>query len=83
MRKLKVYGTVQFCRPEHKHLLDPKRPWRTQVRYVAAVSSKKEFAELLHLTVGQIGIYTSITGNEEEVKKAMANPHTLIFIKVS
>lgn len=71
-----------FCRPEHKHLLDPKRPWRTQVRYVGAVCSLKEFAELLHLTVGQIQRYTSITGNEVEVKKALANPHTLVFIRV-
>lgn len=81
-RKLKVYGTTAFCRREHKHLLDPKRSWRTQVRYVAAVTSQKEFADLLGTTIGQIRPYMSRTGNEEEIELAMAKPHTLIFIEV-
>ena len=81
-RKLKVYGMTAFCKPEHKHLLDSERPWRTQVRYVAAVFSRKEFAELLGLTVGEIAGYSSVTGNPKEVKLAMAKPHTLIFVEV-
>lgn len=81
-RKLKVYRVTHFCLPEHKHLLDPKKPWRTQVKYVAAVFSRKEFAELLRTTVASIQNYSGITGNEEDIKLAMAKPHTLIFIEV-
>lgn len=81
-RKLKVYGVTDTCRREHRHLLDPKRSWRTQVRYVAAVFNQQEFADLLGATLGRIRPYMSITSNEKEVKLAMANPHTLIFIEV-
>ena len=82
-RKLKVYGITEVCRREHRHLLDPKKPWRIQVRYVAAVTNQKEFADLLGATLGQIRPYMSITSNEKEVELAMANPHTLIFMGVS
>lgn len=82
-RKLKVYGVTDFCRREHRHLLDSKRPWRTQVRYVAAVFNQKEFADLLSTTIGQIKPYMSRTGNEREIELAMAKPHTLIFVRVS
>lgn len=81
-RKLKVYGTTHSCLPEHKHLLDPERHWRTQVRYVAAVFSRKEFAELLHTPIGQIQNYSATTSNKKEIELAMAKPHTLIFIEV-
>jgi len=80
--KLKVYGVVAFCKKKHRHLLDPEKSWRTQVRYVAAVSSQKEFAELVGSVLVQIRPYMSITSNPKEVKLAMANPHTLIFIEV-
>jgi len=81
-RKLKVYGVTAFCRSEHRHLLDPKRSWRTQVRYVAAVFSQKEFADLLGTTIGQIRDYMGRTSNEKEIELAMAKPHTLIFVEV-
>ena len=81
-RKLKVYGITAFCRSEHKNLLDPERPWRTQVRYVAAAFSQKELADLLNTTIGQIRPYVGITGNAKEIKLALAKPHTLIFIEV-
>lgn len=80
--KFKIYGIISFCKPEHRHLLDPEKSGRTQVRYVAAVSSQKEFAELVGCTVHEVRNYGSITGNPKEVKLAMANPHTLIFIEV-
>lgn len=81
-RKLKVYGITASCRSEHRHLLDSDMPWRIQVRYVAAVASQKEFADLLSTTIGTIRPYMSRTGNEEEIELAMAKPHTLIFIGV-
>ena len=81
--KLRVYGITSSCKSEHRHLLDPETPWRIQVRYVAAVSNQKEFAELVGCTVREVRNYASITGNPKEVKLAMAKPHTLIFIRVA
>lgn len=79
MRKLKVYGITTICKPEH---IDESKPWRVQCRYVAAVISRKELAELLGTTIGHVNELAYITANEKEVKLATANPHTIIFIEV-
>lgn len=81
--KLKVYGVTTVCRREDKHLLDPERPWRVRVRYAAAVTSRRELAELLNVTVSSWDIVnSSVTTNKKEVELALENPHTLIFIEV-
>lgn len=51
-----------------------------QWRYVAAVHSRKEFANLLgwNTTYYFVREYSSETANSEEVEVARANPHKLI-----
>lgn len=82
-RKLKVYRTVTFVRKgdREKDEFFTKFPWRCQAEYVAAVFNFKEFCDLLGQTVGETRGYSSRTGNKESIEKAMANPHTLIFIR--
>jgi len=72
--KIMVMGITATVRSE-----DRSRCARIQARYVAAVSSKKEFAELLGDSIGFVTKYGCVTGNKTEIKKAMANPHKLIF----
>lgn len=76
IRKIVVFGITTVARNE-----DRVKCKRVQARYVAAVSSKKEFADLLDCSVYFVTTYACITGNEKEVKKAMATPHKLIFIE--
>jgi len=71
MARLKVLGISVFV---------PKlKPG--QWRYVAAVSSRKEFAELIDSTVYFVRQQASETGNLEEIRKAIQNPHQLIPIE--
>ena len=80
MRKLKVYGVVLLCKKEY---INSSQSWRVQCRYVAAVFSRKELAELANTTVSSWEIVnSSVTGNEREIKLAMAKPHTLVFSEV-
>lgn len=79
MAKLKVYTIISTRREEDKEKMDSKRPWVVQARYIAAVSSKKEFVELLGGTMYFVNNYGHKTHNSDDIKKAMANPHKLIF----
>jgi len=79
--KLKVYGIISIVRLEdRKDIFFREYSWRNQARYVAAVFSQKEFAKLLNCSIYFIRTYGCITHNKEEIKKALANPHKLIFI---
>ena len=78
-RKLKVYGITSRVKSEHRHLI--KHPYKDQVRYVAAVTSQKEFAKLLDCGLSFIRDFGCITGNTKEIELALAKPHTLIFIE--
>jgi len=80
LRKLKVYGLTIFCKKEH---IDSSQSWRTQCRYVAAVKSRRELAELANTKVSSWEIVnSSVTSNKREIELAMANPHTLVFSEV-
>ena len=63
---MKVYGCMKF------------RDGR-QVRCVAAVSSQKEFAELMDCSLHYIRGYGAETGNPLEVAVSQASPHTLFW----
>ena len=81
-KKLKVYGIIDMVRKEDRDDQFYKDfPWRVQARYVAAVFSAKEFADLLGASVGYVRNYGSVTGNKKEIELAMDKPHTLIFMK--
>ena len=75
MQKLKVYGGILFNpnpppdRPTHKR----------QERVVCAVYNQKELASITGVSLCVIHTYWCITGNEEELKLALAKPHQLIW----
>ncbi len=65
--KLKVYGGNLFNQ-DYK-----------QERVVCAVANQKEVAELTKQSSYYVRGWWSITGNAEEIEKALANPHKLIW----
>ena len=67
MTKLKVYGGFIFIKTD-------------QCRTIVATTSQRIVAELLDLTLHEIQNYWSITGNEEELAIALANPGR-VFVK--
>jgi len=67
MNQLKVYGGMSY-NSSYK-----------QERVVCAVYSQKEVAQLTGNSINYIRDYWSITGNREEIEKATANPHKLIW----
>ena len=69
-RELKVYGIAA-------HTSMRVGQWR----YVAAVYSINELAKLLDVYHKYVKDYSGITGNKEEIKLAMTNPHQLIPIR--
>ena len=81
-KKSKIFGVTIQVRNEDRDKIDTKRSWVTQARYVALVSSQKEFAELIGSSIGFIRNYACITGNPKEIELALANPHKLIFIRM-
>jgi len=68
MRKLKVYGGELFNK-KHK-----------QERVVVAVHNQKELAQLTGCSLYYVRGWWCETGNEKELKKALARPHTLIWM---
>lgn len=66
MRKLKVYGGMYFT-DNHK-----------QMRHIMASTSWAKVAKATKYSVGYLRAYWCITGNESEIKLAMATPETLI-----
>ena len=66
MRELKVWGGLTFLNGK-------------QVRTIVATRTKKRAAELLNLSAFEFREYWTDTGNETELKIALAKPET-IFI---
>ena len=81
-KNLKIYGVIIHIRNEDRDKIDPEKSYRTQARYIALVSSQKEFAELIGSSIDFVRNYAGITGNPKEIELALANPHKLIFIKI-
>jgi hypothetical protein len=67
-QRLKVFGIDTFLRNVHG-----------QVRAIAACSSQKEFADLLHTTLHFVRGYGAETGNEEELRIALSNPGKVFY----
>lgn len=65
-KKLKVYGITHFIGGEQK-------------RVVAAVPSRKRFAELLGISLYHAEGYASETYNEHELKAALAEPGHVFY----
>ena len=75
MKELKVYGGA-LMNPNPP----PDRPiHKRQERVVCAVYTKKELAELANINQGIIKDYWCITGNKEEIERALAKPHEIIW----
>jgi len=70
-RKLKVLGISTFA---SGHLSG-------QWRYIAAVHSQKEFAELVDCSLYYVRNYSSEAFNKREVGFAMKHPHKLIGVE--
>jgi hypothetical protein len=68
MKRLKVYGGM------------PLNKDHIQERAVAAVFNQKELAELTGCSLYEIRGWWCETGNKEELEKALANPHKLIWM---
>ena len=69
MRKLKVYGGM------------PIGPMtRRQERCVVAAYNQKEVAQIMGQSVYEISGWWCVTGNKEEIEKALAQPHTPIWM---
>ena len=64
-RKLKVFGGLTF---NNKH---------KQVRTIVATTTKKRACELLNTTMHEFNNYWCETGNETELKIAIASPETV------
>ena len=69
MRKLKVYGGMPINPANHK-----------QERCVVAAYSQKEVAQIRGCSLYEISGWWCITGNQEEIQKALAKPHTPIWM---
>ena len=69
--KLKVFGSCNF-------VID-----RTTDRVVIAATSQKRAAELLGVSLYDFKQFWSETGNEEEIKAAMAKPETILISRRS
>ena len=82
IKKPKIFGITISIRKEDRDNIDSKKSYRTQARYIALVSSQKEFAELIGSSIGFVRNYAYITGNPKEIELALANPHKLIFIRI-
>ena len=67
MKTLKVYGGLRFNKAGK------------QERVICAVNSQREVAKLTGESLYYIRDYWAITGNDEEIKQALANPHQLIW----
>lgn len=70
-RTLKVYGSKPACRPYVPRSLSPHQ----QVRHIVAARSMAEALRLLGTSRG----YTSETGNEDEIRAAMAQPGVVLW----
>ena len=66
MRKLKVYGGLQFQSDGKQH------------RFVVATASKAKLAQTLGVGIYIVTTWWSETGNQQEIAKAMKTPNTLI-----
>lgn len=82
MKQLKIYGGMltnpnpPLDRPLHKR----------QERVIAAVYSQKELVDIIkntediaRVSLNEIRNYWCVTGNQEEIKLALAHPHQLIW----
>lgn len=67
MKRLKVYGGLTFR-------------GTTQHRIIVATTSQKKVAEVVGITLYEVQNYWAETGNEEELKIALASPEK-VFIK--
>ncbi len=82
MKQLKVYGGI-LTNPHPP----PDRPLhKRQERVIAAVFSQKELLNLIdaiegtgRVSLNWIRNYWCITGNEQEIKLAVAKPHQIIW----
>lgn len=69
MKKLKVYGGM----PVHLEVYK-------QERCVVAAYNQREVAQIMGYSLYTIGVWWSITNNREEIEKALATPHTPIWM---
>lgn len=69
MRRLKVYGGTPF---------NPAS-WK-QERCVVAAYSQQEVAQVMGCSLGEIRGRWRMTGNKEEIERALAKPHTPIWM---
>ncbi len=69
MKTLKVWGGLTFrgC---------------TQCRTIVATYTKKKACELVNISIGELNDYWSETGNEIELKLALANPE-IVFVELN
>jgi hypothetical protein len=58
MRKLKVYCVTTVVKEEDRPKMNPKKPWVIQAYYAAAVSNKKELADLLNSSLHFVSYHT-------------------------
>lgn len=68
-KKLKVYGVLLWV-----HDCPPAPNGSKQARCIVAAPSKAAAARALNCTIGHLNTYGSVTGNEYEIKAAMAQP---------
>jgi len=73
MRKLKVYGGLDFRRIEKR---------LAQVRTIVATTSWRRASELTGLSLYELQTYWAISGNERELGIALSCPET-VFIKIN
>lgn len=71
---MKVYGTSHYFTRVDKRLC--------QARAIVAAKSKKRAAELLKMSIYMFNQYASETGNENDIKRAIENPETVIVTEV-
>ena len=51
-------------------------------RYICAADNQKQAASIFKTSLSHLRNYSSVTGNEAEIKEAMADPYTLLLSPV-